>query len=77
MVLYFGRVYTVREREGEKGTFHLGQEKSREAREACNGQGKVIFYAVGQGKIPFFLSSGKHLIFSVYIQGLFSSKFYL
>ena len=66
MVLYFGRVYTVREREGEKGTFHLGQEKSREAREACNGQGKVIFYAVGQGKIPFFIIREAFNIFSLH-----------
>jgi len=62
---------------GRKGYFSPRAGKVKGGQGSLQWLGKSNISCCRSGKIPFFLSSGKHLIFSIYIQGLFSSKFYL
>ena len=71
------RVCTIRESQGKKCPFHLGQGKSGNVRETCNGQGKIALLLCRSGKKSHFLSSHKFLIYFVYIGGVSFYKFYV
>ena len=59
-------VYTVRESQGEKGIFHLGQGKSGKVKETCNGQGKnSIFMLQVRERISFFIIKEVFRFFSL------------
>jgi len=50
------RVYTLRESQWGKGLFYVGQGKSGNIRENCDGQGRnYVSYVAGQGRILVFI----------------------